>query len=245
MISTNKPRIIGYVPLMYGKEYLDACIRSMDPFVEVIHIFYVDKPSQGHGTDIPCPEGEQELADIARAASNKIEWHKCVFGNEGEHRSEIFKYTEGFDLILTLDADEVLEYHSTDISIREAFNGDRRYYGATGFINFWRSFNEACYDGFTPIRLINLHNDSPYTGTIPMIIYHFSCAQSETITRYKWAISGHKDELRPDWVNSILYGTGKIDLHPVALGLWNATAFDRETLIPLLKSHPNYLKESI
>jgi hypothetical protein len=245
MNTISKPRVIGYIPLMYGKEYLDACIRSMAPFVEVIHIFYVSEPSQGHAASVPCPESEQELYDIAKASSDKVEWHKCVFGNEGEHRNEIFKYTEGYDLVLTLDADEVIDPECVPAALYDAWNGDRRYYGISGFWNFWRSFNEVCLDGFVPVRIINLHNDSPFTGVIQCPIFHFSCAQSEKIIRYKWEVSGHKDELRPNWINETLYSDKKIDLHPVSINLWNATPFNRHVLPDILKQHPNFNKESI
>jgi len=244
-MKNTKPKVIGYIPLMYGKEYLDACIRSMAPFVEVIHIFYVSEPSQGHAASVPCPESEQELHDIAIAASDKVVWHKCAFGTEGEHRAEIYKYSEGYDLVLSLDADEVLDPEFAEAALLDAFNGDRRYYGSSSFVNFWRSFNEVCYDGFLPVRVINLHNDSPYTGALALPIYHFSCAQSETIIRYKWEVSGHKDELRPGWVDNILYGTSKIDVHPVSLGLWNVSPFNRHSLPDILQFHPNFNKESI
>lgn len=247
-MSNTKPRVIGYIPLFYGKEYLSACIKSMEPFVERILIFYVDKPSQGHGTDLECPETEQELKEIAEAASPKVEWYKDFFGNEGEHRANIYKYSKGYDLVLTLDGDEVIDPNDAQNALDSAYASANRYHGIAGFINFWRSFSWVCTDGFTPVRIINLNNEEG-EGVVPCKIYHFSCAQSEAIVRYKWAISGHKDELIPGWIDEVFYkwtpGCFMNDLHPVAHDIWNATPFDKSTLPDVLKTHPNYLKEII
>lgn len=241
----NNFKVLGYIPLFYGKEFIYQCIKSMEPYVEKILVIYVDKPSQGHSTDLICPENEQELRVLAESASNKIEWHKQDFGSEGEHREYIYNFSDGYDLIFTLDADEVVEEKDIENALLQAYNGDRRYYGIGGFINFWRSFDWVCYDSFTPVRIINLRNNYGQ-GVVSCRVYHFSCAQCESIVRYKWAISGHKDELRTNWIDDIFYkwtpDNDIKDLHPVAFGLWQATPFDKTTLPEVLKLHPNYNK---
>lgn len=241
-------RVIGYIPLMYGAEYLEACIKSMHNHVEKILIVYTDKPSQGHATNIPCPESEDMLKDIAFRASDKVEWHKGQFGFEAQHRDYILGYTEGCDLIFTLDADEVVEEKDIQHALKLAYESDKRHIGISGFINFWRSFNHACYDSFVPYRIVNLRN-SGGLGQVDCRIYHFSTAQKLETVRFKWNISGHKDELRKNWIDGIYLAwtpeNNMLDLHPVALGLWNATPFNKETLPEILKQHPNFNKESL
>ncbi len=237
-------RVIGYIPLFYGKEYLHACIKSMENHVEKILIVYTDKPSQGHATSLICPETEEELKVIALNASPKVEWHKGEFSHEAEHRNYILKYSEGYDLIFTLDADEIVEEKDIQQALKLAYESDKRHIGISGFINFWRSFNHACYDGFIPYRIVNLRNQSG-AGQVDCRIYHFSTAQNIETIRFKWNVSGHKDELRKRWIDEVYLGSGLIDLHPVAFGLWNATPFDKETLPDILKQHPNYNKELI
>ena len=120
------------------------------------------------------------------------------------------------------------------------------YIGFGGYVNFWRSFNHACYDGFTPIRFINLKGDnSNGYGVVPCTVYHFSCAQPKYIMDFKYLIHGHKNELRENWLESIYYGEQMIDVHPTSFGLWNATPFDKNTLPESLKQHPNFSKERI
>lgn len=245
-MTTTKPRVIGYIPLLYGKEYLKECILSMLPFVDKLYIFYVNKPSQGHTTDIPCPENGMELCDLATSISKKVIWiGNCTCTTEGEHRELIMQYSNGYDLVLTLDADEVIDGRDVEQALDTAYKGYQRYWGIDGFINFWRSFDNVCLDGFRPIRIINLNNTNTDPATVKCRIYHFSCAQSEVISRYKWNVSGHKDELRTNWIDNTLYGDSGTDLHPVAIGLWNAQPFDKTILPELLKQHPNYSKPLI
>jgi hypothetical protein len=248
MEQQTKPRVISYVPIFYGKEYFRESILSMHDHVEQIHVFYTPSPSQGHGTNIPCPETEQELKDIAFATSNKIIWHNGTYKGEAEHRSEIYKYAEGFDLVFTLDSDEVVESSKLEHALKLAYESDKRYIGISGFINFWRSFNWCCLDWFKPIRIINLRNAGG-EGVVDLPIYHFSTAQSRAIVDFKWNCSGHKNELRPNWVEEI-YGKWSpennfSDLHPTSFSLWSPIPFDKETLPEILKQHPNFNKTLI
>lgn len=243
-------RVLGYIPLYYGAEYLEACIKSMENHVEKIMIVYTPKPSQGHATHLTCHETEEQLKEIAFNASNKIEWHRGEFGFEGEHRAYVLKYSKGYDLVFTLDADEIVEEKEIEQALKLAYESDKRHIGIAGFINFWRSFNFACYDGFIPYRIINLRNsESAGTGQVDLKIYHFSTAQNIETIRFKWNVSGHKDELRKNWIDDIYLkwtpDNQFNDLHPVAFGLWNATPFDKETLPEVLKQHPNFNKEII
>lgn len=246
----NTMRVIGYIPLYYGAEYLEACIQSMAPYVEKIIIVYTDKPSQGHATHLRCPETEEQLQSIAFAASDKIEWHKGNFCYEAEHRDYILNHCEGYDLIFTLDADEIVEPSDIEHALKLAYESDKRHIGFAGFINFWRSFSWACHDSFIPYRIVNLRNAKDAgTGQVDCRVYHFSTAQAIETVRFKWGVSGHKDELRKGWIDKIYLGwtpeNGLKDLHPVAIGLWNATPFDKNTLPEVLKRHVNFNKELI
>lgn len=245
----NKPRVIGYMPLHYGKDYLKESLLSIIDHVEKFVVIYSETPSYGHGTNAVCPESEMELFNIAMSVcGDKLIWRKEKFGNEGEHRSFIYNFSEGYDLILAVDADEVFDNDSLLSALNEAYAGTARYYGINGYINFWRSFSYACYDQYLPIRITNLHN-SEGQSSVKCKIYHFSCAQSNKIMDYKYLIHGHKDELKPNWLQNIYYAwtpeNNFPDLHPVAIGLWNATLFDKSTMPEILKNHPNFNKHLI
>jgi hypothetical protein len=241
-------RIIAYCPLLYGKEYLSYAIKSVEPFVERIIILYTNEPSYGFGTDAICPETETELHDIAIAASPKVEWYKINAGTEGDHRNYILNFADGYDGILAFDADEIFDPIDLSIALDLCTKTDKRYIGFGGFINFWKSFNYACHDSFTPIRYINLHN-SGGEGVVPCKVYHFSTAQSEAVMRYKLQVHGHKSEIRDGWLDMYLnWKPGDVvegGLHLVAESLWSATHFDKNLLPKILHNHPNFNKEVI
>ena len=150
-MTPTRPRVIGYIPLLYGKEYLRECILSMLPFVDKLYIFYVSEPSQGHASNIPCPETWFELfevlnqlkfdLDICKSGNaDKIEWVDSKCGTEHEHRELILNYSNGYDLILTLDADEVIDGRDIQQALDTAYKGHQRYWGIDGFINFLLNF---------------------------------------------------------------------------------------------------------
>jgi hypothetical protein len=246
----EKPKVLAYYPLLYGKEYLKESIQSIDPLVDEIYIIYSPKPTFGHSTNLVCPDSEEELKAIAQSASDKVMWFhvKNGFRTEGEHRNFIYEFSAGFDLVLAVDADEVWDTADLERCLNEAMTMDNRYIQVDGFINFWRSFNHVCLDHFKPVRITNLKaNNHHQYGTVRGRVYHFSLAQSEEIVRYKWTCHGHQDELRANWLEEKYFGwqPGMGDLHPTSIGLWNAADFDKETLPESLKQHPNFNKETI
>ena len=239
-------KVLAYYPLHYGKEYLKESLLSIVNHVDEICILYTDRPSYGHGTSEVCPEAEEELRVIVKdVCGSKYSWVKRNYAHEGEHRSFIERISDNQDLILAVDADEVWGEIELDNCLKQAYdNKECKYFGINGYVNFWRSFNYACYDGFAPVRIINRNNTSRMQQVLNGKIYHFSCAQNLEIIRYKWEIHGHKNELRPDWFDK--YNRFELqDVHPVSIGLWNATPFDKTTLPEILKRHPNYNKELI
>lgn len=248
-MSNIKPKVIAYCPLHYGQEYLDVAIRAIDPFVEKIVILYSDQPSYGFNTSLKNPDVASTMAQIAHNASSKIQWENILSSAENQHRGYIHKFAQGYDGILAFDADEVFEPADIQIFIDYCHNGNARWYGVDGYINFWKSFNHACYDGFRPIRYENLHKSQGQDLNAKCRIYHFSTAQRMDIMRYKLAIHGHKNEIRENWLKEVYEAwtpeNNLQDLHLVARNLWNAVPFDKNIMPNILKSHPNFDKEII
>lgn len=245
-------RVLGEVILHYGGEYLSEAIKAAAQYCEEIIVLYSPKPSHGHGTHIQCPEKESDLMNIAYSASPKVRWVTVDVTQEGVHRGQIFKIADKgkYDGILVFDADEVMD--DLTEAIEQCFQSKKRNIGFSKYINFYKSFNYACYDSFTPIRFHNLHNsDDIGCDVVDATVYHFGCAQRMPIMEYKLLIHGHKNEIRPNWLNDIYkkWEPGMIienGLHLVANGLWpNATFFDKNTLPEILHSHHNFHKDEI
>lgn len=235
-------KVLGYIALHYGAEYLQASIESYNNLVDKIIILYAEKPSYGHDGGIQCPETEQQLKDIVFSATDKAEWVKVEPRNEGEHRSNIWKYADGYDLILTADSDEVFKPDELEQAVKYCIDNPYTRYGVDGFINFWKSFNLVCLDGFRPVRFYKHGQVSQ--SEVKCTVYHFGYAQKVETLKYKFSCHGHKPELRENWIDEVYLKDGLTDLHPVSLGLWNAVPFDKNTLPEFLKSHPNFNKVS-
>lgn len=246
----NPPKILCYVPLHYGGEYISEGIKAVENYVDKIIILYSSTPSYGHGTNMGCPERESDLMNIAYSASKKVEWHNITATGEGQHRGLIFRFAEqgGYDGVLTFDADEV--FGDLTEWIPKFVESKARNIGFTGYVNFFKSFNHACYDSFAPVRYINLHNRDGQEN-FPVPVYHFGCAQRMTIMEYKLLIHGHRAEIRPYWLENVYkrWQPGmeiENGLHLVANGLWpQAIPFDKTTLPDILKNHFNYQKDII
>lgn len=247
------PKLIASCPIFYGGEYLSCAIKSVEPYVEEIIMLYTDKPSYGHGTNIPCPESESDLKNIAYSASNKVRWINVLASQESQHRGQIYKIAEkgNYDGVLTFDADEV--FGDLTPYLEQCWQSTKRNIGFSGFINFWRSFNHVCLDHFTPIRFYNLKNaDCDGFDVVNAPVYHFGCAQRMEIMRYKLLIHGHLPELRKNWIDEVYssWYEGKETpggLHLTAWNppLWNAEPYDKTQLPQILREHFNYPKDVI
>ena len=245
-------KVLAYIPLHYGAEYLDAAIRAVSPCVDQILILYTSRPSYGHSSGEDCPETQEQLRDIAYNASDKIYWMDVtgMAGHEAQHRSisETFAQGKGFDQILAVDSDEVWDTVALKRALIEAAKLPNRRVKISGWVHFWRSFNWANQDGFLPVRICNLNNENTKEeGCVEGKIYHFGYAQSPEIIAYKLGCHGHKNELRPNWLNEkfLKWQPGIEDVHPTSIGLWNPFQFDKTTLPEVLKDHVNYNKELI
>lgn len=231
-------RVIGYYPLHYGKEYLKESILSINDVVEKVIILYTSKPSYGYNAHMICPETEEELKDIVFSTTNKAEWVNITATNEGEHRSQIARFSEGYDLFISTDADEVWNTQELEAALKTAHSQNFRQYGIDGFLNFWKDFSHVCIDGFRPHRIYKPSGQG--VSELKCTIYHFGYCISESLMRYKWAIHGHHSELRKGWIDDVYLKNGLNDLHPVAVGLWNAQHFDKNLLPEILKKHPKW-----
>lgn len=240
-------KVCAYIMCHYGAEYLEVSIKAIEPVCDKIFIIYSQKPSHSHGTIDECPEKEWQLKFIAQNASPKVEWKSYeLFSHEGAHRNEIFNFTDGFDICVNADADEVWDTESLKQAIEDASKLDNRFIQVNGFVHFWKSFNHICTDGFLPVRIINLHSDNPVQGCVNGRIYHFGYAQNIEMMEYKWKIHGHHSELREDWWSKYLdWKEGDEDVHPVAKNLWTPYRFDKTTLPEILKNHENFHKDVI
>ena len=237
-------RVLGYIMLHYGMEYLEYAIRAIDPFCEKIMIFYTPKPSHGTWSGKECPENEEELKKLAYHASKKVEWVKKQYMAENMHRREVFKYSKGYDLVLNADSDEVWDQAYLEDCLKQAVNTDSRYIGIYGFINFYRSFNWVVEDFFYPIRIHNLKSNKREVKTLKGKVYHFGYAQREEILRYKIGIHGHSGEWKPNWLENKWLNFDPLEtsrMHPCSNDVWiQAKPFDKTMLPDMLKDHPYY-----
>ena len=214
-------KTIGFLTIHYGLEYLKESLTSIKEHCEKIVVAYTETPSHGFGTSEVCPDSKSDIKLICeQVLGDKLIW------------------------------DEVFEPSTITKALEYAYNNPERYYGIDGYINFWRTFNYACYDGFRPIRIENLKaNNNQQNLNCPLTIYHFSTAQSEPVMRYKYKIFGHASEIKHNWLDGVHYTwtpQNQIkDLHPVSIGLWNAVPYAKHNMPEFLKQHPNFNKELI
>ena len=248
----SKIKVLGFMTIHYAGDYLREALMSVVDHVDKMVIAYSMMPSQGHGTTMQCPDSEGYIFSICQdVLGDKMIWDRADrYGAENEHRNVKYKYTNGFDLVLTVDSDEVYKSEELDASFEYAHWGIERFYGIDGFINFWRSFDYACYDGFRPIRLENLNRkNNSQNLNLKQTIYHFSTCQPEPIMRYKYLVFGHADEVKTNWLDETFYkwtlDNQISDLHCVSYNLWNAVSFDKSVLPSYLKSHHNYNKKLV
>lgn len=241
-------RVAAFYPIHYGTEYLEVSIKSIEPLVEKIFMLYTSTPSYGYNSDAKCPETREQIKAVAEAASSKVTWVDIFSTTEGFHRDLAFRCSAGYDVLVACDSDEVWDTEDLKRCIQETYDGKSWRRNVNGFINFWKSFNMVCIDGFQPARLYNLNVKDKSQETISGKIYHFGCAQSKEIMDYKYEIHGHKSEIRPNWLNDIYYKWKDSDrqLHPVSLQIWDrAEPFDKTKLPEILKQHKNYGKDVI
>lgn len=239
---------LGFMILHQGFPYIRAAVESVYKQVDKIIILYAEKPSQGHRTDVPCPDSEGSLQREVSLFNDKIEWVRGDWTMEGQHVGAIEYYAEGYDWVWRFDSDEIVPPGMIDAMITQAEKESVKRY-LVPFQHFWRCFNKVNIDGQCPVRLFNPkgeEGEKTLDSEGKWRVCHMGYAIPDVYMRYKWEISGHKPELRPEWFKEVWEANSQENCHPVAHGLWPHTQdFDKTTLPNALKRHKYYNQEFI
>lgn len=242
-------KVVGYMALHYGLEYMAYAIRSVIDQVDEFWILYTPFGSHGHTSGVRCPESMNDLAQVAYKAGNgKIRWCNGRWKHEGEQRDYIHHLAPDADLILVVDADEVWADGAAEYAIHLAMTNESRRYRIP-MIHFWRSFKRAVlFDPAYPIRVINQNNADGEATLHVSPICHFGYAQSPALVAYKWQIHGHKNELRKDcdWFADKFMANAQDDCHPVGSEYWYPELVNPAVYLPdFMREHPNWGKDVI
>lgn len=242
----NGRKVAAVTCLHYGREYLAWAIASVIQDVDELYVLY--SPEGSHLTRTPdrCPETRAELyALAASAARDKLRWHDGNWTREGEQRDTIYALTDA-PVIVTLDADEIYapgllpqilqDYSAGKFTVRTL---------RLPMWHYYRSLRRVIkHDPAFPERVV--FRDLPEgkdTYAIPsdqgedFRLHHFGYSQSIEITRYKWKIHGHLNELRKDcdWLNDVFIANRQTDCHPCGQVEWVTEDCD---VLPFLAGHP-------
>lgn len=237
-------KVVSYTIILYGADYVDYALRSVQSNVDQSNIIYTPHPSHGHTTNQPLVE---TFNDIQSAVSVSANWYESTARYEGQQRDLAVQQciNDGADLILVLDYDEIWHADMLAQALEYVWKQNNNRNWLINFTHLWRSFSYCCRDEGRPVRIIDTRHRTG-TGYIPKEfgeIYHFGYAITDKVMQYKWEIHGHKNEIRPNWMNEKWLGwyPGIGDVHPTnAKGFWNPEPFDKTTLPALMKSHPFY-----
>lgn len=257
-------KIISLTVLHYGAQYLASAISTVVNHMDECWFLYTPKGSHGARTDVPCPETEQELYDIARtSAGSRFRWHSGEYAYEGQHRDKIYELVPDADVILTLDADELWptipyedNYPATGKLrevLEEAGSQDKIWSYRWPMIHMWRSLHRGIlHDPAYPQRITitkNMGKKKTTIDTLPMPpIVHCGYAQTPPIVEYKWKVHGHIGELRKDvnWFQDKFLANAQSDVHPVGSEYWNVEDVNLLEYLPRwIKYHKFYNMEVI
>lgn len=244
--------IQSYTILHYGKDYLSYALRSVYHSVDRLNIFYTPDPSHGHTTNVNPPETKEELMKAAFAydPDSKIKWYDMlVVTNEGKQRDLALQTCQdnGAELVVVVDYDEIWHKEQLELALVNAWESTFRNH-FVNMIHFWRSFDWACRDDNWPVRIIDLRAPNKAINYIPREVaqvFHFGYAVRDEIMRYKWEIHGHKNELKPDWLDKTWAYAKLKNCHPTNDNFWNADVFDKRKLPELMWNHPFWNLEII
>jgi hypothetical protein len=233
----------------YGKTYLRESIAACAPCVDQFFALYAPEGSQGHRSKVRCPEREEELRACFDSVSDRLTWVRGNWGSECEHRNagHAMATEAGADLILQHDCDEIWHPENLRDAIQQAHDGTAARYAIAGFVHHWRSLHWIAEDVWQPIRILKPIGQGEGQQTLNARIHHMAYAQGEAIVRYKFEVSGHRNEIRPRWFEGIFmaWPERKTDLHPVVSAWWDAKEFNTSLLPDCLRAHPNFGKEII
>lgn len=251
--------VMSYSVIHYGIPYLNYALRNIAPLVDQSYVFFTPHPSHGHGSGLPPIESRDEImASIPAGEWDKLTWVDVdQFWQEGAQRDYAVRYleNEGAGLILVLDYDEFWLSETLKVTLDFVWKENRARHWLINFSHhLWRSFNWACSDDGRPVRII----DTRWPGGTAYVpkefgdIFHLGYAITTETLKYKLSIHGHKDELRPGWLEEKwLAWPPPDDCHPTngkkenGEGWWNPKPFDRRKLPEVLRAHPWYDLEKI
>lgn len=226
----------------YGADYLGHALRSVEPFVDEMHVVYTPTPSHGTQTHAKPPDTKDEMYAAAMSAGRKMVWHEVnKFTMEGPHRDYALSLCKG-DLALVVDCDEVWNQAVLEKALKLAYDGKTRNW-LVNFTTPWRSFSWYCTDNLWPVRIIDLRQPkSNATAYIPKefgAIHHFGYAVRDQVCRYKLLIHGHKAQWRDGWYeNKWCAPLPPTDCHPTDVGIWNPAPYDKNKLPGIMREHP-------
>lgn len=234
---------LGFMILHYGAPYLSAAIEAIYDQVDKIVILYTDEPSQGYLTDAPCPDTETSLMRICNPYWDKVTWVNGRWGNEGDHVSAINAFSKGYDWLVRFDSDEVFPAGIVDEMVRQAEEiGPAVKDFCLPIQHHWRTFGKVCRDAQMPQRLTRVAGGQGYryldSKGWKWVIHHMSYCMPVKYIEYKLAVSAHRPEFRPEWLEVKYLQNAKFDLHPVIFDFWNSEDYDVTLLPNALKKHP-------
>lgn len=240
-----------YIPLLYGKDYLEYAIKSVYPVVDEIYVLYTGRPSHGSMTHLNNPDSKEELyAIIDRIdVDKKIGWFESENWNqENQQRNyghELAKLN-GCDILVALDSDEIWETQMLKELIDLTY--ERKASKCLVWMrHLWRSFNYICDDPMRQERIYYLGIDKKdliYAPHSVNQVWHFGYARELKSIEYKISIHGHSSEWlipKERWFEEKFKPyPPTFDVHPVCKDTWNPQPFDKAKLPDLMKLHPWY-----
>lgn len=241
-------RVESYTVAHYGADWLGWALRSVEPFVDRMHVAYTPHPSHGHVTDAACPDSREAVMEAAfSVGSPKLRWHDvALFWQEGPQRDHALSLCDGADLALVVDCDEVWDGAELERFLRFAWDGPQRD-SLVACRTPWRSFRWLCEDPMQPVRAVKKAGSG--VAGFPLDagrFWHFGyCVRSE-VMRYKWRIHGHRGEAVEGWFERKWEPWPPVDdVHPTGCGPWNPRPMDRGRLPAMLREHPFWDMEPV
>lgn len=239
----SRKRIVACCTLHNGLEWLSHSMRSVDPFVDEIRIYYTEEPSHGHKTDLVCPEPRSAMKKVADGFG--AYWHDGAYSYEGQHRD--FAYGDcakaGADIILVVDADEIWLPENLLSALKFVQRNPEVRRWRVNMLHFWRSLGWVCRDGMWPERI---HVPSGFLeGYIPPAVaqpLHMGYAQTPGLVYYKIRIHGHRAEFRFRWFEDkfMAWEPGMKDVHPTCEDTWTPEPYNRAQIADVVGDHPYF-----
>ncbi|MEI7575546.1 MAG: glycosyltransferase [Armatimonadota bacterium] len=218
-------RLCAAICVHTDNQFLAATLRSLSDVPKFVFVSSVDWQGESHDVS-----ETKHIANTEGATVIEGDWP-----DETTHRRSAYQHLReaGWDYCLTIDSDEIIEPSLLEklIAIAESGSADRVH---VEWDTYWKTPEYVIRprEPFKPCVLINLSTAShvhirEFTGGTQLlltaehgIIHHFSYAGGDERIWKKITTWSHRDEIVPDWWNSV----------------WKA--FDRN---PLLRNlHPTH-----